>query len=78
VTVEASFQPDKHFTWKFNEGGQNTTFSGTYVQQGNDLVLTRDQDGQKMEGTLTMNDKGGFKFRLKNADPSDLGLEFSK
>jgi hypothetical protein len=78
VTVEARFQPDKHFTWKFTEGGQGTTFTGTYVQQGDDLILTRDQDGQKMEGTVTTNDKGGFKFRLKNADPNDLGLQFSK
>jgi hypothetical protein len=78
VTVETSFQPDKHFSWKFTEGGQSSTFTGTYVQQGGDLILTRDQDGQKMEGTLTMNDKGGFKFRLKNAEANDLGLDFSK
>jgi hypothetical protein len=78
VTIETTLQPDKHFTWKFTEGGQNTTFSGTYVQQGTDLILTRDQDGQKMDGTMTTTDKGGFKFRLKNADPNDVGLDFSR
>ncbi|HUE12517.1 MAG TPA: tetratricopeptide repeat protein, partial [Planctomycetaceae bacterium] len=78
VTIEATLQPDKHFTWKFTEGGQSNAFSGTYTQQGDDLVLTRDQDGQKMDGVVTMNGNGGFKFRLKNADPNDLGLDFAK
>ena len=78
MTIEATLQPDKHFTWKFTEGGQNSAFNGTYTQQGDELILTRDQDGQKMDGTVTMNSNGGFKFRLKNADPNDVGLDFTK
>lgn len=78
VSIEATLQPDKHFTWKFTENGQNAQFSGTYEQQGNELILTRDQDGQKMDGVITMNQNGGFGFRLKNTDPNDVGLQFKK
>jgi len=78
VTIEATLQADKHFTWKFTEGGQNKSFSGTYTLQGDNLVLTRDEDGQKMDGTVTMSGDKGFRFRLRNTDPNDPGLEFSK
>jgi hypothetical protein len=78
VTIEATLQPDKHFTWKFTEGGQTKSFTGTYTQQGDNLVLTRDEDGQKMDGTVTMNGDKGFRFRLRNTDPNDPGLDFSK
>ena len=78
VSIEATLQPDKHFTWKFTENGQNAQFTGTYEQQGNELILTRDQDGQKMDGTVTTNQNGGFQFRLKNTDPNDVGLQFTK
>jgi thioredoxin-like negative regulator of GroEL len=78
VTIEATLQPDKHFTWKFTEGGQTKSFSGTYTLQGDNLVLTRDEDGQKMDGTVAMNGDKGFRFRLRNTDPQDPGLDFSK
>jgi len=78
VTIEATLQPDKHFTWKFTEGGQTKSFTGTYTVQGDNLVLTRDEDGQKMDGTVTMNGDKGFRFRLRNTDPQDPGLDFSK
>jgi Tetratricopeptide repeat len=78
VTIEATLQPDKHFTWKFTEGGQTKSFTGTYTQQGDSLVLTRDEDGQKMDGTVTMNGDKGFRFRLRNTDPNDPGLNFAK
>jgi len=78
VTIEATLKPDKHFTWKFNEGGQAKSFTGTYTQQGDNLVLTRDEDGQKMDGTITMNGDKGFRFRLRNTDPADPGLDFAK
>jgi hypothetical protein len=78
VTIEATLQPDKHFTWKFTEGGQSKSFTGTYTVQGDNLVLTRDEDGQKMDGTVTMNGDKGFRFRLRNTDPQDPGLDFTK
>ncbi|HEV3299084.1 MAG TPA: tetratricopeptide repeat protein, partial [Planctomycetaceae bacterium] len=78
VTIEATLHPDKHFTWKFTEGGQTKSFTGTYAVQGDNLVLTRDEDGQKMDGTVTMNGDKGFRFRLRNTDPQDPGLDFTK
>jgi len=78
VTIEATLQPDKHFVWKFSEGGQSKSFTGTYTLQGDNLVLTRDEDGQKMDGTVTMSGDKGFRFRLRNTDPNDPGLDFTK
>ena len=31
-----------------------------------------------MDGVITMNQNGGFGFRLKNTDPNDVGLQFKK
>jgi len=31
-----------------------------------------------MDGAVTMNGQSGFRFRLKNNDPNDVGLEFTK
>ncbi len=77
VTISTTFQPDGNFIWKFTRGNNVQTFSGTYVDQGDSLVLTR-QDGQKMDGSVTMRDKNDFRFSLKNGSPNDPGLEFSK
>jgi hypothetical protein len=77
ATISTTFQPDGHFIWKFTQGDNVQTFSGTYVDQGDSLVLTR-QDGQKMDGLATMRDKNDFHFALKNGNPNDPGLEFSK
>ena len=77
VTIEATLQGDGHFNWKFTEGTQSQGFSGTYQYQGDNLVLTR-QDGQKMDGVVTTHGNNGFRFRLKNTDPNDPGLEFTK
>ena len=78
VTIEATLQADKHFTWKFTDRWTGQSFNGTYTLQGDNLVLTRDDDGQKMDGTVTMSGDKGFRFRLRNTDPNDPGLEFSK
>jgi len=68
---------DRHFTWTVSEGGQNQSFSGNYVRQDDELILTR-QDGQKMDATVTAKSGNVFSFRLKNTSPNDPGLEFSK
>ena len=60
-----------------SSNGQNQSFSGTYTQDGNDLVLTR-SDGQKMEGLVSMTGSNELRFRLKNGNPNDPGLQFSK
>ena len=77
VKIELTLQPDKNFSWKFTQGGQAQSFDGTYVREGDSLVLTR-KDGEKMDGTLKMRGDNSFQFRLKNTDPNDPGLEFGK
>jgi hypothetical protein len=76
VAIETTFQPDGHFVWKFSQGGQSESFNGTYAYKGDSLVFIR-QDGEKMDGTGTL--KGNsLHFRLKNTDPADPGLDFSR
>ena len=77
VTISTTFQPDGHFIWKFTQGDKVQAFSGTYVDQGDNLVLTR-EDGQKMDGLVTMRAKSDFHFALTNGNANDPGLEFSK
>jgi hypothetical protein len=77
VEISVNLQNDGKFTWSFSEGAQKQSFNGKYVQQGDSLILTRDQDGQKMDGTVTKQ-ADGFRFRLKNTDPNDPGLDFKK
>jgi tetratricopeptide (TPR) repeat protein len=77
ATVDVSLQPNHTFTWTVSNNGQSQSFSGTYTQQGNDVVLTR-SDGQKMEGLVSMTGSNELRFRLKNGNPNDPGLQFSK
>ena len=77
MTVQLNLEKDGLFTWQVTEEGQPQSFRGTYLRQGGELVLTR-EDGQKMEGTLTASGPNAFRFRLKDTVPNDPGLEFSK
>jgi len=77
ATVDVSLQPNHTFTWTVSNNGQSQSFSGTYTQQGNNLVLTR-SDGEKMEGLVSMTGSNELRFRLKNGNPNDPGLQFSK
>jgi len=77
VTIEATLQPQGHFTWNYKEGSQAQAFSGTFVHHGNGLVFTRD-DGGKMDGFATQKGSKGFCFRLNKTERSDPGLTFSK
>jgi len=52
-------------------------FSGTYTEQGDRLAFAR-QDGQIIDGVVTMRGANGFCFRLKKALTSDPGLKFSR
>jgi hypothetical protein len=45
--------------------------------QVDSLIFTR-EDGQKMEGRVTLRGNHGFCFRLKKTEPNDPGLVFSK
>ena len=77
AAIEATFEPDAHFVWKATQNGQTESFTGTYSRQGDNLIFNR-ADGQTMNGVVTMKGNNGFDFRLKNTDPNDPGLEFSR
>jgi tetratricopeptide (TPR) repeat protein len=77
ATIVATLQPDGRFIWNATQGGQAEPFTGTYVRQGDSLVFNRN-DGQKMDGIVTLKGSDAFQFRLKNTDPNDPGLEFSR
>jgi hypothetical protein len=77
ATVDLSLQPNHTFTWTVSNNGQSQAFAGTYTQQGNELVFTRN-DGQKMDGEVTMTGSNQLRFRLKNGNPNDPGLQFAK
>jgi hypothetical protein len=77
TTIETTLEPDAHFVWKATQQGQTQTFTGTYSRQGDGLVFNR-VDGQTMNGVVTMNGNNAFQFRLKNTDPNDPGLRFSR
>ena len=61
----------------FAEGGRNQTVSGTYTRQGDELVLTR-QDDQRMAGVITPQGQNEFRFLLKNTVANNPDLDFSK
>ena len=77
VAIEATLDPGGHFVWAYKENGQSRTFTGRYIHQGESLVFSR-EDGQMMDGLLTLQRNNRFWFRLKSAEPSDPGLVFSK
>jgi tetratricopeptide (TPR) repeat protein len=77
ATIEATLEPQGRFMWRFKEGDRAQTFTGTYRYFVDSLVFLR-EDGQKMEGLVTMRGGDGFCFRLKKAEPNDPGLVFSK
>jgi hypothetical protein len=77
ATIETTLEPDAYFVWKVTQGGQTESFTGTYSQQGDGLVFNR-LDGQTMSGVVTMKGNNAFQFRLKNTDPNDPGLRFSR
>jgi len=77
VAIEATLDPGGHFVWAYKEKDQSRTFTGRYIHQGESLIFSR-EDGQMMDGLLTLERNNRFWFRLKNAEPSDPGLVFSK
>jgi hypothetical protein len=77
VQIELALRADKTFTWKFTTNGKTQSFSGKYELGDKSLVLTRD-DGESMDGTFERHGNAGFKFRMKDAEADDPGLNFSR
>jgi phenylpyruvate tautomerase PptA (4-oxalocrotonate tautomerase family) len=77
VQIDLTLRPDKTFTWKFTTNGKSQNFSGKYELGDKSLVLTR-EDGESMDGSFERHGNAGFKFRMKDAEADDPGLDFSR
>ncbi len=71
--VQLSLQADGNFSWTaVNKDGQSSVFQGTYAMQNGSLSLTRGNDGQKLEGTMTLTSANTFSFQLTAAQSASL------
>ncbi|HEV7999191.1 MAG TPA: hypothetical protein VGP63_04875 [Planctomycetaceae bacterium] len=77
IQIELTLRADKTFTWKFKANGKTQAFAGKYVLSAKSLVLTR-EDGDSMDGTFVRNGEDAFKFRMKDAESDDPGLNFAR
>jgi hypothetical protein len=66
------------FQWKFATNGRSKEFSGKNNANGKILALTRDADGDAMEGTVERTGGNSFRFRMKDAETGDPGLNFTR
>jgi tetratricopeptide (TPR) repeat protein len=67
---------DGNFTWAFAARDQQAQgFGGTYTVEQNVLVLER-KDGGSLMAEVSVNNTGGFNFRLLGTSDEDKGLEF--
>src|SRR4029079_8747413 len=78
ATFQMVLNKDGTFNWTVNASGEMHSFSGTYVIEGDKLVLNRANDGQKLVGKLTWNGDAGFNFKLNDTPKEDPGLNFRK
>ena len=71
--VQLSLQADGNFSWTaVNKDGQSSVFQGTYAMQNGSMSLTRGNDGQKLDGTLTLTSANTFRFQLIAAQSASL------
>jgi hypothetical protein len=78
VQIELALLVDGRFNWKFTGNGRSKDFSGKYELNDKALTLTRDLDGDAMEGTIERTADNGFRFRMKDAEAGDSGLSFTR
>ena len=71
--VQLSLQTDGNFSWTaVNKDGQSSVFQGTYAMQNGSMSLTRGNDGQKLDGTLTLTSANTYRFQLTAAQSASL------
>jgi hypothetical protein len=64
---------DGSFRWTANnKDGQSSVFQGTYHIENGSLSLTRNNDGQKLSGSVTTTGTNAFSFQLLVAQSSSL------
>lgn len=71
--VQLVLQADGNFSWTaINKDGQSSIFQGSYVIENGSLSLTRSNDGQRLNGSMTLNGENTFTFKLSSAQSSSL------
>ena len=71
--VQLALQADGSFSWTaVNKDGQSSVFQGTYTMQNGSLSLTRGNDGQKLDGSMTLTGPNTFSFQLSAAQSGSL------
>ncbi|WDQ18434.1 hypothetical protein [Rhodopirellula sp. P2] len=75
-SVSLKLDSDGSFVWVASKAGSTSQFSGQYRLDGGSLTLVRSEDLQKMEGTWTPSQNGGFVFRVGGG--TNGGLSFTR
>lgn len=75
-SVSLELNSDGSFVWVASKSGKTSQFAGQYRLDGGSLTLVRSQDLQKMEGTWTASQNGGFVFRVGGG--TNGGLNFTR
>ncbi|MCA9008633.1 MAG: hypothetical protein KDB01_02750 [Planctomycetaceae bacterium] len=71
--VQLALQADGNFSWTaINKDGQSSVFQGSYAIENGGLSLTRNNDGQKLQGSMTLKGTNTFTFKLSAAQSSSL------
>jgi len=71
--VQLALQADGSFSWTaINKDGQSSVFQGIYNVENGSLSLTRNNDGQKLSGSVTTTGTNAFSFQLSVAQSSSL------
>jgi hypothetical protein len=71
--VQLMLQADGNFSWTaINKDGQSSVFKGSYAIENGSLSLTRSNDAQRLEGSMTINGANTFTFKLSSAQSSSL------
>ncbi|MEI6539898.1 MAG: hypothetical protein WCO86_10295 [Planctomycetota bacterium] len=71
--VQLMLQADGNFAWTaLNKDGQSSVFQGSYAIENGGLSLTRSNDGQKLQGSITLTGANTFSFKLSAAQSSSL------
>ena len=77
IEIDLALRADSTFTWRFTVNDEVKVFTGKYRVDSKSLVLTRQADGNSMDGTVALCSLNRFQFRIKDAEPEDPGLTFN-
>lgn len=76
-SFDLDLQPDKKFTWRFQQKDQVQEFSGTYTLANNFLILAAG-DQNSLVGNVALEERDKLSFRLAGGNPSEPGLSFTR